>query len=261
MDKLIFYRFYVPAGTCMISPLMWPVTPSPVDLFFNVSCSIYRSLLSLQVFLIISIHLNLSTNTLLLLLREGRVRFFFFFIGSWALVLWGVRAPEFLAAFSCLLMYYRLSQPVQSPMSYCLYIFIYIYVCVSGKTFKCNTRECVCESVNESHWLDFLTQLTCLIQLKRSIVCWMCLSISFIMTPCKNLIFYILIYGNSLSCICISLSHNRSSSCHLSHTVQLQTDLVEIGFILYLSSNFHVFYSIKLLEHLSSVTAAWKENV
>ena len=187
--------------------------------------------------------------------------FFFFFIGSWALPLWGVRAPEFLAAFSCLLMYYRLSQPVQSPMSYCLYIFIYIYVCVSGKTFKCNTRECVCESVNESHWLDFLTQLTCLIQLKRSIVCWMCLSISFIMTPCKNLIFYILIYGNSLSCICITLSHNRSSSCHLSHTVQLQTDLVEIGFILYLSSNFHVFYSIKLLEHLSSVTAAWKENV
>ena len=130
MDKLIFYRFYVPAGTCMICPLMRPVTPSPVDLFFNVSCSIYRSLPSLQVFLIISIHLNLSTNTLLLLLREGRVRFFFF-IGSWALVLWGVRAPEFLAAFSCLLMYYRLSQPVQSPMSDCLcvYIYIYIYIC------------------------------------------------------------------------------------------------------------------------------------
>lgn len=147
-----------------------------------------------------------------------------------------------------------------SAVSYVLLlVYIYIYICVCA--FKCNMRECVCESVNESHWLDFLTQLTCLIQLKRSIVCWMCLSISFIMTPCKNLIFYILIYGNSLSCICISLSHNRSSSCHLSHTVQLQTDLVEIGFILYLSSNFHVFYSIKLLEHLSSVTAAWKENV
>lgn len=258
MDNLIFYWFDVPAGTCMISPLMWPVTPSPVDLFFNVSCSIYRSLLSLQVFLIISIHLNLSTNTLLLLLREGRVRFFFFLLEAelWCCEEWG--PPSFWQHFH--VSWCITGSPSQCSLL-CLIarIYLYIYMCVCA--FKCNTRECVCESVNESHWLDFLTQLTCLIQLKRSIVCWMCLSISFIMTPCKNLIFYILIYGNSLSCMCISLSHNRSSSCHLSHTVQLQTDLVEIGFILYLSSNFHVFYSIKLLEHLSSVTAAWKENV
>lgn len=131
MDNLIFYWFDVPAGTCMISPLMWPVTPSPVDLFFNVSCSIYRSLLSLQVFLIISIHLNLSTNTLLLLLREGRVRFLFFFY--WKLSS-GVVRSEGPRVFGSIFMSPDVLQALPaSAVSYVLllvYIYIYIYVCV-----------------------------------------------------------------------------------------------------------------------------------
>lgn len=128
-DKWIFYRFYVPAGTCMISPLMWPVTPSPVDLFFNVSCSIYRSHPSLQVFLIISIHLNLSTNTLLLLLREGRVRFFFFFY--WKLSSAVVRS-EGPRVFGSIFMSPDVLQALPaSAVSYVLLlVYIYIYMCV-----------------------------------------------------------------------------------------------------------------------------------